>query len=439
MSAERPNILLLHWHDVGRHLGAYGVAGVESPNVDLLAAEGIRFERAFATAPVCSPSRGSLFTGRYPHANGLMGLSNLGWEYAPGARTLPALLSETGYRTALIGLQHESWDAAGLGYEELHALGESIVSDFRYCGGVADAAEAWLERAGSERDRPFFASVGFWETHRPWPTDRYDPADPDAVAVPGHLPDNRWTRDDLAAFQGSIATADAALGRVLAALDRAGLRDDTWVIFTTDHGIAFPGAKCTLYDPGVGVALVMRPPAAWRDAPRGATDRLWSHVDLVPTVLEAVGAAVPDDVQGQSHAGWLRGGEAPPRERVFAENTFHDRYDPTRAVRTGRFKYIRSAEERPRLVLPQDFAGAAVAWGLGSDHLRHRPAEELYDLDADPLEQRNLAADPEHEATRAELAAELERWQRETGDPLLAGPIEPPPVPRLPLLGALPE
>jgi len=428
VSDDRPSILLVHWHDTGRHLGTYGAAGVDSPNVDALAADGIRFDRAFATAPVCSPSRGSLFTGRYPHANGLMGLSNLGWEYGAGERTLPSLLSEAGYRTALIGLQHESWDASTLGYGELHAVGESIVSDFRYCELVADAAESWLDGAGGA---PFFASVGFWETHRPWNVERYAPAEPAGLRVPGFLPDNVWTRDDLAAFHGSIAAADAALGRVLRAAP-----DDAWVIFTTDHGIAFPGAKCTLYEPGIGVALVMRPPRAW-GAPLGPTDRLWSHVDLVPTVLEAVGLPLPAGVHGVSHAAWLRGGSAPARTHVFAENTFHDRYDPTRAVRSERFKYIRSAEERPRLVLPMDFAAAAVSWGLGSDHLRHRPSEELYDLAEDPLERRNLAGDAAHEALRAELALLLDRWQAETGDPLLDGPIEAPPVPRLRLLGAL--
>jgi arylsulfatase A-like enzyme len=436
----RPNILLVHWHDLGRRLGTYGVGGVESPNLDRLADEGIRFDRAFTTAPVCSPARGSLFTGRHPHANGLMGLSNLGWEYAPGARTLPMLLGEAGYRTALIGLQHESWHADRLGYEELHATGEAITHDFRYCEIVAPAAEAWLESAARDRDRPFFASVGFWETHRPWPTDRYDHADPASVEVPGHLPDNRWSRDDLACFEGSIRTADAAVGRILATLDRTGLAGDTWVIFTTDHGIAFPGAKASLYEPGLEVSLIVRPPAAWTSAPRGPTDRLHSHVDLVPTILEAVGAPVPSDVQGMSHAAWLTGAsDAPVRDRVFAESNYHDTYDPSRSIRTERFKYIRSFEERPRLVLPGDFAWAAVAWGFGSDHLRHRPAEQLYDLVEDPLERNDLGADPAHATVRDELARELRRWQEETGDPLLHGPIAAPPVPRLGLLGALPD
>ncbi|HET7567859.1 MAG TPA: sulfatase [Gaiellaceae bacterium] len=436
----RPNVLLVHWHDTGRHLGAYGVGSVESPHVDALAAEGIRLDNAFAAAPVCSPSRGSLFTGRYPHANGLMGLSNLGWEYAEGERTLPMLLRDAGYRTALIGLQHESWHTERTGFEETHAIGESIASDFRYCGMVADAAERWLEDAGRNRDRPFFASVGFWEAHRPWPLDRYEPSDPAEVDVPGYLPDNRWTRDDLAPYEGSIRTADAAFGRVLAALDRAGLADETLVVFTTDHGIPFPRAKCTLFDAGISVALVLRPPSSWPDAPRGPSDRLWSHVDFAPTILELAGAERPANLQGVSHAAWLTGRDgAPVRDRVYAENTYHDRYDPVRAVRTTRFKYVENAEERPRLVMPLDYAGSATSWGMDASFLEHRPARELYDLADDPLEQRNLVDDPAHAARRDELAADLRRWQEETGDPLLAGPVAAPPLPRLEFLGALPE
>lgn len=432
-----PNVLLVHWHDLGRELGCYG-AHVESPNVDRLAAEGIRFDNAFATAPVCSPSRGSLFTGTYPHANGLMGLANLGWEYAPGVQTLPMLLREAGYRTALIGLQHESWHVERTGFEEVHATGEAITHDFRYCELVAEAAEAWLEAAARDSSRPFFASVGFWETHRPWPGDRYVPADPETVEVPPFLPDNRWTRDDLARFHGSIRVADAAVGRILAALDRDGLADETWVVFTTDHGIAFPRAKASLYDPGLRVALVMRPPATWQ-APRGATDRAWSHVDFVPTVLDLVGVPAPG-VHGASHAAFLTGrGDAPVRDRVFAETTYHDVYDPARAVRTPRFKYVRGFEERPLLVLPGDFATAPVTWGYGSEHLRHRPVEQLFDLDVDPLERENLAGNPEFDDVRGALAAELRTWQEETADPLLAGPIEAPPVPRLAQLGALPD
>ncbi|QRP42613.1 sulfatase [Amycolatopsis sp. FDAARGOS 1241] len=432
---SRPNILLVHWHDLGRHLGAYGHPGVPSPNVDRLAEQGLRFDNAFATAPLCSPARGSLFTGRYPHDNGLLGLAHLGWEYRAGVQTLPALLGDAGYRTALAGMQHESSDPSTLGYQEFFALRTTYL-EREYCDGVTDAATAWLARAALE-DRPFFLSVGFEEVHRPYPTDRYAPDDPARVEVPPFLPDNAWTRDDLASFQGSIRAADAAVGRLLSAVDELRLTADTWVVFTTDHGVAFPRAKSTLYDPGTGVALIMRPPAAW-PSPRGATDRLFSHVDFVPTVLDALGLPVPPEVQGVSHAQWLRGGDpAPSREHVFTEKNFHDIYDPLRAVRDAEFKYLRNFEPRPLLPLPGDLESSPTRYGYGDAHLAHRPAEELYDLRDDPWEQRNVAADPRYAEVRARLSCSLESWQQDSGDPLLKGPLPAPPWPRQPRYGAL--
>lgn len=430
-----PNILLIHWHDLGRHLATYGRTGVTSPNVDALAAGGIRFDRAFGTAPLCSPARGSLFTGRYPHDNGLLGLAHLGWEYRSGVRTMPALLGEAGYRTALAGMQHESSDPSTLGFDEFFALRGNHL-EREYCGPVTDAAIDWLDR-NSAAPEPFFLVVGFEETHRPYPSELYRPDDPAGVEVPGYLPDNAWTRDDLAAFQGSIRVADHAVGRLLGALDRLGAREETLVVFTTDHGMAFPGGKSTLYDPGTEVALVMRPPSAWH-SPRGGTDRLISHVDVLPTLLDVLGIPVPAEVQGVSHAAWLTGGDpAPARQRIFTEKNFHDGYDPIRAVRTERHKYVRNFEERPRLALPGDIESSPTRHGLGDDHLRHRPAEELYDLARDPWERANLAADPDHGDLREELAAILRSWQETTGDPLLHGPLSPRPWPRQPRYGAL--
>ncbi|WP_158564409.1 sulfatase family protein, partial [Jiangella anatolica] len=309
-------MVLIHWHDVGTHLGAYGHGDVTSPAVDGLAAEGLRFDRAFCTTPLCSPARGSLFTGRYPHANGLMGLVNRGWEYRPGERTAPSLLSELGYRTALIGQQHESHDPSRLGFDEVWAWPAGRAR----CGPVAERAVAWLEAGPAE---PFFLTVGFFETHRPYPVEEYPPVDPVSVRVPAYLPDNEDTREDLAGFLGSVRVADAATGRVVEAVERAGLAGSTLVLFTTDHGIAFPRAKGTLYDPGIGVALLARPPRSWGVAP-GASDGLVSHVDVVPTLLELAGGEVPAFVQGQSFAGVLRGEPGPRRGEVFAEKNYHD-------------------------------------------------------------------------------------------------------------------
>lgn len=425
MRPTQPNVLLLHWHDVGKHLGCYGATGAPSPHVDALARDGFRFDNAFCTAPQCSPARGSLLTSLYPHRNGLMGLVNRGWTL-PQQPTLPTHLGALGYRTALIGVQHESRDAATLGYCERLAtdVGGS-------CGPVAEAARGWLhERAAEQRTgdgphRPFYASIGFFETHRPY-SDRYQPADPAGVHVPPHLPDNDFTRQDLAAFYGSIRAADHALGAILATLEETGLAEDTWVLFTSDHGIAFPGAKGSLYDPGIEVALIARPPHRWQGRDRGAVPHLASHLDLLPTVLDLAGGTAPPGLDGLSLADYLRGGPPPRRDRLYAEKTFHDHYDPTRAVRTERYKYIRSFEERPRLMIPGDVLAAETTRGFGSDHWRHRPTEELYDLSADPLERDNLAEDPDLASLVAELAADLRHWQENTHDPVLTGAVPDP-------------
>jgi arylsulfatase A-like enzyme len=418
-SAERPNVLLVHWHDVGRHLGAYGYPGVESPTVDALAEQGIRFDQAHATAPLCSPARGSLFTGRYPHANGLMGLAHLGWSYHPGERTLPMLLGDAGYRTALVGFQHEGPDPGAVGFGEYRELD----APEQYCGPVAEMAAEWL-RDEARDDEPFFLTVGLFEPHRPYPADRYPPGDPDQVTVPPFLPDNEQTRLDLAGFQAAISAADAATATVLDALAERGLADSTIVLFTSDHGIAFPGAKSTLYDPGIEVAMLMRLPARWPGAGT-VCDELVRPFDVLPTLLELLDVPVPETVQGHSFAPWLTGGPWQPREEVFAEKNWHDedQYDPMRCVRTDRLKYIESYERRPQLLLPGDIEASPTRAGLDGRHLAARAPRELYDLAHDPWERHNLIDDQRYGAERDHLARLLAAWREDTGDPLLAGPV----------------
>lgn len=455
-ATPRPDILLIHWSDLGRNLGAYGVRGSGgrplSPHLDRLAGQGIRFDRAFATAPLCSPARSSLFTGLHPQSTGLLGNAHLGWSYRAGRLTLPMLLQDAGYHTVLAGLQHEGPDPYAIGFAE--SLTDDAVR--AGCEQVVDATIGWL-RNRARRSRPLFLSVGFYEVHRPFSGGAAAEVEA-AVDVPGFLPDNAWTREDLAAFHAEVLRADRQTGRLLAELERLGLADTAWIVFTTDHGMAFPRAKSTLYDPGIEVALVMRPPRTWArptgpgggvagrpaSRPEGrlagrATGRLVSHVDLVPTILEALALPVPPGLHGVSHARWLAGhrardvtgealgrGHPPGRSEIFAGKTYHDTYDPMRCVRTTRWKYIRNFADGPLLSLPADIEASVTRRGYGDDHLRRRPAEELYDLRADPWERENLADDPRHEAVRAELAARLARWQRTTGDPLLHGPVPAP-------------
>lgn len=422
--SDRPNVVLVHWHDLGTHLWTYGAAGVSSPEVDRLADEGVRFDSAFCATPLCSPARSALMTGRYPHDNGIIGLQHHGWEYGKDVRTLPMLLRDAGYRSANFGMQHESLDPARLGYDEVYEAREPTTG-WQRADTVVDEASTWLS-APERRQEPFLAVVGFFEVHRPYPPEIYPPDDPAGVVVPPFLPDNADTRADLAAFQGSIRVADRAVGRLLDTLRSQGLLDKTWVVFTTDHGMAFPGGKSTLYDPGIRVSLILRPPDG-ADYRRGPTARLAAHVDVVPTLLGLAGARVPDDVSGISHVDWLRGSElATPRVNVFAEKTYHDAYDPMRAVRTGRWKYIRNWVPGPRLVLPLDIEASQTRAGMGNAHLAPRADVELYDLADDPVERTNLAGTPELAEIETDLSQRLEQWQQDTNDPLLAGPTAAP-------------
>jgi arylsulfatase A-like enzyme len=429
MSAAKPNILLVHWHDTGRYLGAYGLEHVRTPNVDRLAEDGVVFERAFSTAPLCSPSRGSLFTGRYPHSNGLMGLAHLGWEYHANEHTLPMLLSRHGYHSVLVGLQHESSDPTTLGFDDVIDLN----SDRQAAPAVAELAVDRLATLAAHDD-PFLMVVGMFEPHRPFPEHRF-PVSPDmAVDVPPYLAHTQEALDDLRGFASAVTYADAATGRILDQLTALGLDQNTIVIFTTDHGAPFPRAKSTLYDAGIETALIVRMPAGTpRPSPRSRT--LTSHVDMVPTLLELVGAPVPGNVQGASFAAELVGDDGgdgdgggaprrgPRREAVYAEKNWHDlrQYDPVRCVRTERYKYIVSYEDRPAVPLPGDVAASGSA--IGVDRAARRPPVELYDLDADPFEQDNLAGSEDLAEVEKDLAERLATWQRETGDPVLQGPV----------------
>jgi arylsulfatase A-like enzyme len=408
MPATRDNVVLVHWHDVGRHLHSYGVDGVVSPRTDELAAESFLFTDAHATAPLCSPSRGSLLTGRYPHDNGLVGLAHHGWAYRDDVETLPTVLSRRGWRTALLGMQHESADPATLGYDE-HDASTS------FCDEVVAKAESFLDRVG---DTPFLLNAGFFETHRPYPKTDYEHADPATVTVPSYLPDTPPVREDLAGFYGSIVKADVAVGRLLDALDRRGLAENTWVVFHTDHGEAFPRAKSTLYAAGTGIAFMIRPPRRRGLAAR-TVDDLLSGVDLVPTLLDLLAVDIPEKVQGVSHAARLSDPTAPPaRAAVFTEKTYHDCYDPIRAVRTKAFSYLESYTVQPEVVLPLDIADSLSGVAVADSYRAPRPPVELYDLRADPGERANLAGRPEHAVVQAELAKLLHRWREDTLDEL---------------------
>lgn len=433
MSRSKPNILLMICHDLGRHLGCYGVSTVHTPNVDRLAAEGVRMARSFCVAPQCSPSRAALFTGRYPHSNGVLGLTHaqFDWDLHPEERHLAGLLSESGWHAALIGLQHETRRPEGMGFDEI--VGQNApVEDSALTGADRLAAQvgAFLQRR-RDQEKPFYLQVGFAEPHRvpgtPGDFGHLPPDDSRGVTVPAYLVDDADARAELAAFQGAIRKVDGAVGRILGALDDCGLREDTLVVFTTDHGIPFPRAKCSVYEAGLEVCLVLHWPGGGVSGGR-VLDPMIPNVDCLPTLLEMAGAPVPGNVQGRSFAPLLRGEPYAPRPEVFGEMTYHDYYDPVRSIRTERHKLIVA------FCFNRGFMDPSQQWRPRT-RTRH-PADpalsrhdliELYDLAEDPLETRNLAASEAHRAVRDDLLRRLHAWMVETDDPLLRG-VPPSPM-----------
>ncbi len=376
----RLNILYLHSHDTGRYIQPYGY-GVPTPNLQKLAEEGILFRQAFCASPTCSPSRAALLTGAYPHANGMRGLAHFGFGLNDSSQHILHTLRKVGYRSVLAGEQHIARDATRIGFDQV-------------LRGEEPAEERAARFLSQSPAQPFFLDIGFNETHREFPAPgRAD--NPNTLRPPAPIPDTAETRRDMAGFVHLARELDRKMGRVLAGLQESGLAENTLVICTTDHGLAFPAMKCNLTDHGTGIMLILHGPEGFRGGK--AIDALVSQVDLFPTVCDLLGIAPPAWLQGQSLLPVIRGEIG--RDAVFSEINFHVAYDPQRAVRTKRWKYIRRFDGRTHPILPNcDDSPSKSLW---LEHgWRERPvaAEQLYDLMFDPNEACNLASDPAYSA-----------------------------------------
>jgi N-sulfoglucosamine sulfohydrolase len=410
---EPPNILYIHSHDTGRWVQPYGYA-VPTPNIQLLADQGVLFREAFCAMPTCSGSRACLLTGQSGVANGMLGLAHRGWKLNDYSHHLVHTLREAGYRSTLIGEQHISRDPDAIGYDEV------IEVDTTHAEEIAPKAIEVLREARE----PIFASIGFFETHRSFtaPTSVRDTL---YSKPPSNLPDAPRSREDIAAFKASARSLDQGIGAVLNGLHAFGLEERTLIICTTDHGLAFPGAKATLSDRGTGVMLIMRGPGGFTGGK--VIDSMVTHLDIYPTICEIAGVKAPERLEGTSLMPLVRGDVPSLHDEVFTEMTFHAAYEPQRAVRTERWKYIRRFDDYPHPVLANCDDSASkdllVEHGWGK---RTVDPEQLYDLVFDPGETRNVAFDPANDGVLTELRERLERWMAERGDPLLDGPIDAP-------------
>jgi arylsulfatase A-like enzyme len=410
--------LYLDCHDLGDWLGCYARPYLQTPHLDALAASGAAFDRYFATAPICMPSRAAIFTGVMPHMAGVTGQDPLDGRH----RCLPDYFRRAGYETVCAGGLMVTNPPAEVGFER--------VLPARTDGERAVAAAGYIERRVGTGGRPFYLHASFTHVHRPF-GQAYDPAVAETIPVPSGLPSTAATRRDLATLARNVAELDALVGHMLGAVVRAGLERQTLVVFTTEHGVALARHKHTLYDGGIKTALLMRWPGAI--PPGRRYDQLLSNVDLMPTVLELAGltgpAKAPVAVLGKSFAGVFGAATLAGRDAVFAEHTWGRRsgryyYTPMRCVRTARWKYIRNLTDQP----PYVDNGFLCRFADDREAIERRfgtpsPSEELYDLDHDPGERRNLAGDPAQASTLASMRTALAAFLEQTRDPVLRGVV----------------
>ena len=449
--SARPNIVLLIADDLGKELGCYDYEVARTPNIDAVATQGTRFNRAFATTASCSASRSVILTGLHNHANGQYGHTHAYHHFRAydNLMTLPVGLELLGYRTARIGKMHVEPEATTFRFQKV------IPGNPRSPVEMARACREWMATTG---DEPFFLYYCTADPHRGGGFDESDPQRPDRfgnrpqgypgvtpevfspgeVTVPDFLPDTAACRSELAQYLQSVSRFDAGVGEMMTILDELGIADNTLVIVTSDHGIAFPGGKTTCYEPGLGVPFVVR----WPDrVPAGATcDVPISHVDLTPSLLDFAARTfnepVPSEIDlskmhGRSRVDLWQGTAEPADTTVYASHTFHEitMYYPMRVVREERYKLIWNIAHQ----LPYPFASDLYEAATWQDALRrgpefiygrrsvdayvHRPEFELYDLEADPAEGDNLADNPEYAAELERLKRKLQQFQRDTQDP----------------------
>ncbi len=432
-----PNILLITADDMNYDApGAFGckIRGI-TPNIDRLAAQGMRFTRAHVTVAVCQPSRSVLMTGRYPHRNGAEGFQPIR-EDVP---TLQEQLRAAGYLNGILGKNSHlaprtkfCWDfdiqAGQLGQGRDPAL------YYRY-------SKEFLENARAAR-KPFFLMANSQDPHRPFAGSEQESGrgmktayrrkiEPSEVEVPGFLPDIPEVRREVAQYYTSVHRCDETVGQVLRALAESGLEENTFVMFLSDNGMSFPFAKTNCYLNSTRTPWIVRWPGRVRP---GSIDRehFISGIDFMPTVLEAAGLRQIDGMDGRSFLPLLDGKRQPERDHVFTvfhETSARKRYE-MRCVQNRRFAYILNAWSDGKAVFRNESQNGLTFRAMQeasrtdpriAERVRfflYRAPEEFYDYERDPNALHNLIADPEYRPEIERLRRMLREHMARTGDPL---------------------
>ena len=417
---QKPNIIYIHSHDTGRYVQPYGHA-IPTPNIQKLAEEGVLFRNAFCANPTCSPSRAALLTGQWAHSCGMGGLANRGWSLPVPKHLIPHTLNDAGYMTALAGFQHVVRNVKDTGYQR-------ILAQENGNGGAEQRACAFLDE---DHTQPFFLDIGFSETHRKGqgfdpPPEGEPKTDPRYVKPPAPFPDNPVTRQDMAEYIDAARKLDMKMGKVFDKLEENRLAENTLVICTTDHGLAFPRMKCHVSDHGIGVMLIVRGPGGFDGGK--VVDGLVSQIDLFPTICDLAEIEPPEWLQGHSTLPLVRGETDDIRDVVFAEVNYHCCYEPQRAIRTKRWKYIRRYDNAEQWAFPNCDNSISKTYMLDNGWADQPvESERLYDVVFDPSEAHNLAENPDYAEVLAEMRERLAQWRTDTDDPVTENQIMVPP------------
>jgi N-sulfoglucosamine sulfohydrolase len=452
--AGQRNVVLIVTDDQGMVAGCYGNSVIKTPNIDGLAADGTRFTHAFCTTSSCSPSRSVILTGLFNHANGQYGLEH-GYNHFrsfDNVKSLPVMLGEAGYRTARVGKYH-------VGPESAYHFDRVLGGNSRNPVDMAERSRRFIE---SKSDQPFFLYYATNDPHRgaranwaplkPNSFGNEPPGQepegvvpvhykPEDVIVPPFLPDTPVCRAELAQYYESISRVDSGVGRLIEILKKAGKFHDTLIIYISDNGVPFPGAKTTVFEPGLNLPCIVRNPNAKK---RGVVSEAFvSWVDITPTILDFAGVPFPSPsperggergggaLHGKSFLSILEQKKPDGWDEIYASHTFHEvtMYYPMRVVRSGKYKLIWNIAYPLPFPFASDLYGSAT-WQdtikRGEDYVygkrsvsayEHRPQFELYDLEKDPDEIHNLADDPAHHDLLITLQQKLKQFQKRTDDP----------------------
>lgn len=427
---KKPNIILFIADDLAMEdIGPYDNEVVRTPHLDRFSGESLLFRSAFASSPTCGPSRSSIFTGLLPFRHGAHGNHS---GVREGTKSMVHYLQPLGYRVAIAGKYHvgpedlfpfervSHTNVPEPGFEEKPAL--------RYDLNMTPV-DQWLSE--QKKNKPFMLVVADHSPHVIWPEDtEYDPK---AVNIPARHIDTEETRRARARYYTDITKMDANVGKLLRSLDQHGLADNTIVIFTSDQGPQWAFGKWSLYDYGIQVPLLVRWPGQLKGG--SETSALVSLADLLPTFIEMAGGDTPSEFDGKSFLPVLKNKQEEHHDVVFASHTGDGNMNrsPARMLRTKRYKYIlnlapeilytthmdrsknhKGGQEYWESWKAKSFTdehAAAVLW-----RYHNRPKEELYDIEADPQELHNLAADPEFAGMLNDFRAQLTSWRKQQGD-----------------------